>query len=116
MEDNFYYALKGESRKKKPDFIWRNIYSKLIQTQACGGGPYFKVIVREPKNGEKGRYWGWKDFSNNTYSMIYHDKRLVQICSPDFFKHKIKSGLGKIVRLCIEEIEEVKIGQSQFEL
>jgi hypothetical protein len=108
MEDNFYYALKTSSGKDKLPFIWRNIYPKLIQIQGCGDGPYFKVKVREPQNGEKGGYWGWKDFKDNRYSMIYHDKRLVQICSPDFFKSQRKNGLGKIVKLCVEEIEEIK--------
>jgi hypothetical protein len=108
MEDKYYYALKQPSENSKNKFIWRNIYSNLIQTQACKSGSYFKVVVREPKNGEKPSYWGWKDFEDNKYSMIYHDKRLVQICSPDFFKSKKKQGLGDIVRLVIEEVEEIK--------
>jgi hypothetical protein len=108
MENNFYYALKQPSKNPKREFTWKNIYQSLIQTQACGSGPYFKVVVREPQKGEKPLYWGWKDFEDNKYSMIYHDKRLVQICSPDFFKYKRKQELGNIVRLVIEEVGEIK--------
>lgn len=45
------------------------------------------------------KMWAWYDEEKDTYHHIYHSKFLVEVCSPDEFQSKIKSGEGDIVEV-----------------
>jgi len=69
----------------------------------CGSGPYFKVRVTETQKDEKSSYWGWKDFENNCYRFISHDKELTQSKAKEYIR-PVKKKQGKIVNLSLEKL------------
>lgn len=47
--------------------------------------------------------WAWWDEKTHEFCHIYRRKFLVEMCSPDGFRGRIKRGEGKIVKVLVRE-------------
>lgn len=57
-----------------------------------------KVVIDE-----KGSYYGWLENGKNKPCMIYHAKRLLDMCFPNGTKAEEQRGRGKVIRLSVKE-------------
>lgn len=67
--------------------------------------PVLKVLVKESKE-EKGSYWGWWDNSEKAFSIVLHDKSLIEICFPYGSKAEEERGNGHLLPVSIEVLED----------
>ena len=77
-------------------------------TALYGSGPIFKVSMRAVRADESSPYWGWWDAERETISMIWPDKRLLNMCFPYGPKAEEERGRGLRVNLVLEELERVE--------
>lgn len=84
---------------------YRHFFKSKIAVGMCcdNKANIVEVIIQEVPSG-KGTHWAFKVNKDNSYRFIYESKLQVNMCSPDFFKHEIESGQGKIVEVTIKEI------------
>ena len=47
--------------------------------------------------------WAWYDNNEKKFYHIYRAKFMVEMCSPDGFKFKEKTGQGKIIQVIIQK-------------
>lgn len=105
MYNKIFYCLKIKVHAKEGEVeVWHNIYPNINLVKMCGDGPYHEVKIREIRKNETSLYWGWKDFEDKKYSMIYYRKELAEMCFPYGYKAEEKRGRGKLVNLVITEI------------
>lgn len=64
------------------------------------------VRLREANEGEAHSHFGYLDVEENDIRFIFENYQSVQICSPDGFSSKIEQGVGKIIKVVVEELEE----------
>ena len=102
---NKYYAHKLIDPNSKA--WYSHIYPSKIQTKMCGDEEIVRLDIRLCKEGEQSDYWAWHNYRDGKFSMIFPDKKLVQMCTPDFFEASINRGEGNIVNVVVEEAEEV---------
>lgn len=54
----------------------------------------------------KEELWAWHDYTKDQYRMVYANRKLVEMCSPDYFKGATERGEGRIVKLKVVEVTE----------
>lgn len=103
-----YYAGK---QKRLGQDVWTMVSPRLAFVKNAVKGPHYKVNVREVREDETSRYWGWHDFEKDQYESIMSSK----LCVVGSFQYGLqamikreKSGKGELVNLVIEEIEKIE--------
>jgi len=61
--------------------------------------PVLPVCVTEDPTGG---YFAWWDEKRQSFSMVHHARMLVEMCSPDAFKHAEATGQGKLLQVRVE--------------
>lgn len=68
--------------------------------------PVYKVLARETDE-KSAEYWAWWNNSKKRFYNIYHDRRGVEMCSPDAYFSSEKAGEGKICPVEISQLEKM---------
>lgn len=83
-----------------------HVYPSKGAVQLCGGsGKIISVTVRAAEEGETPTHWGWDDYRDQTFHMIWPREFQVRMCSPDEFHRSEKEGLGKVVPLVVSPVD-----------
>jgi hypothetical protein len=96
MRTGTLYCEKSKSGK------YNHFYPSKAQLRLCGAkeDDVVSVILTED---QMGTHWGWWDNKTNDFSMVYPQRFLVTICSPDAFKAATERGDGEILAIRVSE-------------
>lgn len=67
--------------------------------------PIIKVLVRQHG---RGKYYGWWDNRESRFNHVHRNRAILQMCFPYNIKDCEKRGDGKLMRVCVKEVREVK--------
>ena len=89
------YYLHGAKEQN-----WCHLARSAELCARYGERPITRVTVCETDDAEPDAF-AWLDYRRGTLSMLWSDRRFVEMCSPDGFVTNIKLGDGRLVRLRI---------------
>lgn len=90
---------------------FRHVYEHPILVEMFGKDwPVWHVRI-EPD--EEGGYWAWLDAETEEYSMVYPKRGLVAMCFPYGPDVEEERGSGRIVRVRIVPIHQVRGGRCE---
>ena len=102
------YGIKSIDCYEKEYFS--DIYDvpEVVEMALCENELIYKLEIREAFLSESTKYYGWFDFEKKTISMIYPDKMLFNMCFPYGYKAEETHNEGKMIKVIVEELEEIK--------
>lgn len=87
--------------RKSGEQFFSNIHRTKMQVRMCDGRvplPLYKIVLSEDADG---RYWGWHDFKDDSYSMIWPSEAQLHICFPYGMKVAQEAGNGEPIRFSV---------------
>ncbi len=90
---------------RDPEIEFHHIHHSDMAVSMCGSGPIVEVCVTlDPA----GKHWGWWDAERKWFTMIFHDKMLVDMCFPYGSKAAEELGRGRVAQLRVEACQHDK--------
>jgi hypothetical protein len=84
-----------------------NIHESRMQVRMCGGEPIVALTVEEDPDqnaADDVPYWGWEDVDKpGTFCMIFHHRKLLQVCFAYGIEAAVEAGKGRPVHLLVTE-------------
>lgn len=82
---------------------YNHFFQSPSQVKLCGASDSDIVYVslRKAEDGEQEDLWGFHYFDKGAVDFIFQTKKHVQVCSNDFFKRSVLTGVGDFIRLVV---------------
>lgn len=84
--------------------FYEHLYPIRIATEMCGPYPVVEVLVEEVEVATDDTYWAWWSNERNALSLIYKDRRQVEMCFPGSIEYLEEKGHGKCLPVRITEV------------
>jgi hypothetical protein len=84
--------------------VFYHCYASPIAVELCGVAreAIVQISIRAAKEGEETPYWGWWEYRDNKYTMIYPSKLQSDMCFTYGVKAAEEAGQGKQLQLVLE--------------
>lgn len=78
---------------KRYAYVWGNKSEDVLEVKMCISEN------QSPPNENEQEYWGWYDFEQKEFTMIYPNYKLLSVCFPYGIQIEEKNNRGKAYRL-----------------
>jgi hypothetical protein len=102
-----YAGISTFHGDKEPSYV--NFFPNPWGVKQYGHEKIYEVIVREPKDGEKPKYWSWWDEEKQRFELTYAKELLLDMCFAYGTDCEEKAGKGKKVRTVADLIREIPL-------
>jgi hypothetical protein len=110
-----YYCHKIPPSTNPKESWYAHIFQSPLRVNTCGPGPVVAIEFIECAEEDSTDYWGWQETGEKLFSMVYRDRRMLEMCFPAGTRPQVERRLGRAVNLKVREIDPARLSQANYD-